>query len=283
MTDIGVAISTTGDEHRLGFLETCVRQWCEIPDVHSLFVTVDGDAEAARRVAEAVYEHTGSVYRVGQPRWSVSPFNGRMGVAVNKNTGLELLMDADRVKHLFLCDDDTWPLNPLGVNRHVEGDLNHSMLCWGDSRLMARHQHYASWSWPRGVLLYSRREVVETAGGMDERFKGGHEHVEWSRRIHQHGLTPEPFVTPLVYAETGIMGKATRASSFWHCEDMRRRGETVAEHRLRRKQITSLSRKNRDWETAERVLVERDGDTSFVPYRSTSNGRLPATLTAHSA
>lgn len=270
---IGVAISTTGDEHRLGFLETCVRQWCALPDVHSLFVTVDGDDAAAQRVAEAVYEHTGSVYRVGQrPEGAV-----RHGVAVNKNTGLELLMDVDRVEHLFLCDDDTWPLNPLGVARHVECGLAHSMVCWGDSRLMDRNAHYASWTWPRGVLLYTHRAVVEQVGGMDERFKGGHEHVEWSRRIHQHGLTPEPFVSPLVYAEKGVMGHATRAASFWHCEDMRRRGETVAEHRLRRKQVSTMGRK-RDWETAERVMVERDGDTSFVPYRAADNSRSSATI-----
>lgn len=277
---IGVAVSTTGDEHRLGFLETCIQQWCEIPDIHSLFVTVDGDEAAAARVAEVVADHTGSVFRVGQPR--VLSKHWRLGVAANKNTGLELMMDVRGVNHLFLCDDDTWPLNTLGINRHLTGDLAHSMVCWGDSRLMERHQSYASWSWPRGVLLYTHRAVVEQVGGMDERFKGGHEHVEWSRRIHQHGLTPAPFVTPLVYAENGTGGRATRAASFWHAEDMRRAGETVTDHRLRKRRNSTMSRK-RDWTMAEFVMNERDGNTEFVPYTAAANGRLPATLTPHRA
>ena len=44
---IGVAISTTGDEHRLGFLETCVSAWRKALPLGSVIaVTVDGDADA---------------------------------------------------------------------------------------------------------------------------------------------------------------------------------------------------------------------------------------------
>jgi hypothetical protein len=283
---IGVAISTTGEEHRLGFLETCVKQWRAVLPLGSvLIVTVDGTVgEMGRAYGVTDPSKPGNVYRVGQPLYPTYQYHAdrmRMGVAVNKNTGLELLMEQG-VTHLFLCDDDTWPLNDLAVNKHLwtaDAGLPHSMVCWGDSRLMAAHQTYAAWTWPRGVLLYTRRDVIEVVGGMDERFgPGGHEHVEWSRRIHQRGFTPESFVTPLVYAETGVMGKATRAASFWHAEDMRRRGETVADHRLRRRRITSLRRKDRNWEQAERVLAERDGDTSFVPYQAHMNGRASATL-----
>jgi hypothetical protein len=281
---MGVAISTTGDEHRLGFLETCVGQWREaLPLGSVLIVTVDGSMQDAQRVYRAVDPTKfGNVYRVGQVGPGIPDRlrykGGRLGVAVNKNTGLELLMDAG-VEHLFLCDDDTWPLNRYALTKHTEMTQPHSMVCWGDSRLQAAYQDHAAWTWPRGVLLYQRRNVVEQVGGMDERFgAGGHEHAEWSRRIHQAGLTSDPFLTPRVYAEAGVIGPATRAGSFWHAEDMRRAGEHTSAHRHRRKQITSISPADRNWSNAERVMVERDGDTSFVPFRAHENGRASATL-----
>lgn len=283
MTDglVGVAISTTGDEHRMGFLETCVRAWCEVENVHSLFITVDGDEDATRRVAKAVYDHTGSVYRVGQGR----PMrDGRQGVAVNKNTGLELLTAVQGVDHLFLCDDDTWPLNKQALLKHIwlaDAGVPHSMVCWGASRLLEKHANpaYATWTWPRGVLLYARRDVIEVVGGMDERFgPGGHEHVEWSRRIHQRGFTPSLYVSPLVYAEHGWSGRGTRASSLWHAEDMRKRGEPVGDHMHRRRKLTSVRREGDDWPFIERLMEERDGDTSFVPFAASENGRASATL-----
>jgi hypothetical protein len=276
---IGVAISTTGDEHRMGFLETCVSQWRRaLPLGSVIMVTVDGteaDTQRAMRAVDAPDEGRvgGTTYRVGQTDHT----GDRMGVAVNKNTGLELLMDAG-VEHLFLCDDDTWPLNKYALTKHTEMTQPHSMVCWGDGRLQTAYREHAAWTWPRGVLLYVRRGVVAQVGGMDERFVGGHEHAEWSRRIHQHGLTPDPFITPRVYAENGVLGPATRAGSFWHCEDMRRVGEHTAAHRYRRRQITSLPRGKRDWASAEAVMAERDGDTSFVPFTAHENGRASATL-----
>lgn len=275
---IGVAISTTGHEHRMGFLETCVRRWCEIPGVHSLFVTVDGSQEDAERVAKTVFEHTGSVFRVGQCVDNCKPLNNRLGVAVNKNTGLELLMDNGQVEHAFLCDDDTWPLSPKAPLEHINMGFPHSMVCWGRSRApKIQVGGYASWSWPRGALLYVRPEVLAQVGGMDERFgaPGGHEHVEWSRRIHQAGLTPVPYVTPTRYARQS-MG----AAALWHAEDMPRKGEGLGLLRHRKAHLTTIHRPAGYWDQADTVMAERDGDTSYVPFRAMENGRQPATLIA---
>jgi hypothetical protein len=287
---IGVAISTTGDEHRMGFLETCVAAWDRaLPSGASLFVTVDGDEAACNRVARAVYEWTGSVYRVGAPRWGdhVPPWLDRMGVAVNKNTGLELLMDNTRVEHLFLCDDDTWPLLPQSLTKHIDLDQPHSMVCWGKSRLSPGTHGvgaYAAWNWPRGVMLYTHRVVVEWVGGMDERFgPGGHEHAEWSRRIHQAGLTPAPFISPASYALKGVSGNpATRADALWHAEDMRKPGEMPHQWDARKKRNTTVRTKGRDWAHIDKIMAERDGDTSFVTYTAHENGRSSATLCSSS-
>lgn len=280
-----MAISTTGDEHRMGFLETCVRQWrSSLPLGSVIVVTVDGTEEDTRRALAVVDgsadSHVGgNTYRVGQGR---PTRDDRQGVAVNKNTGIELLMEQG-VEHLFLCDDDTWPLNAQALVKHTalaEHGVPHSMVCWGAHRLLAcPGGRYATWSWPRGVLLYASRAVVETVGGMIEEFgPGGHEHVEWSRRIHQAGLTPDLYVTPLVYAEVGVVGRATRASSFWHCEDMRRRGEPLGNLRLRRRKLTTVRRKGEDWDFIEKIMNRRDGDTSYVGFRASENGRSSATL-----
>lgn len=284
---VGVAISTTGDSHRMKFLETCVRKWDDaLPPSAALFVTVDGDEADCARVLDAVDFWTGSVFRVGQvgkPRWGRVPDHGKLGVAINKNTGIELLMDNTTVEHLFLSDDDTWPLSKHSLAKHMDlaaHGVPHSMICWGDNRLARPpRQDYAVWSWPRGVMLYQTRAVVEAVGGMIEAFgPGGHEHVEWSRRIHQHGLTPEPFISPLVYAETGVVGRATRASALWNCEDMRKPREPFGNHRARRRHLTSVRRTPDDWPHIEKIMDDRDGDTSFVPYRAHENGRWSATL-----
>jgi hypothetical protein len=221
MSRRAVAISTTGHPHRLRFLETCVAHWSTaLGSGDSLFVTVDGSVEDTQRVFDAVRKHTESVFQVGQlePGWGIGPIDtGRLGVAANKNTGLELMMDNTKADHLFLSDDDCWPLYAASLDKHTDLGLMHSMVCWGKSRALEPIGGLASWSWPRGVMLYAQRRVVETVGGMDERFgPGGHEHAEWSQRIHNAGFTPAPFCSPLSYTTRGHHG----AVALWHCEDM---------------------------------------------------------------
>lgn len=278
---VGVAISTTGHEHRMGFLETCVEAWRKaLPLGSTLVVTVDGteaDAERVRVVVDAPDGGRcgGNTYRAGQPQrpeWSL--WSGRQGVAVNKNTGIELLMDAG-VEHLFLCDDDAWPLYPQSLDKHIALGYEHSMVCWGGSRLKPNPVSYAEWTWPRGVMLYQTREVVARVGGMVEDFGiGGHEHAEYSQRIHNAGFTPAPFISPASYATR----KATGAAALWHCEDMRKPGELSSDHGHRRTKITSVDTKARDWAKIQSVMDRMEGSTAFVPYRARENGRASATL-----
>lgn len=294
MSGIGVAISTTGDEHRMGFLETTVSNWARVlPEDAALFVTVDGSLSETRAVERLVGKHA-DVMRVGQytyeqeSAWPGATLvledtsrtrDGRLGVSVNKNTGLELLMDQTKSDHLFLCDDDTYPLLPESLEVHMELGEPHSMVCWGKHRLVGLYGYrMAAWNWPRGVLLYARRGVVARVGGFDERFgPGGHEHVEWSRRIYQHGLTEAQFPSPAEYAESE-RGPAMGAGRWWHCEDMPRKGEPLGNLRLRRKRITSVRRTDGDWDRINEIMNERDRDTTYVPFRARDNGRASATL-----
>lgn len=270
LTDIGVAISTTGQDHRIRFLETSVAAWTALLPVSNVVITVDGDADDIDAV---LWRFSGRV-PVVICGWGSNDFNGRQGVAVNKNTGIEALMDLG-VGHTFLCDDDTRPRNLSALTLHVEHWLPHSLVSWGKSRLVSAGVDTAHWSWPRGVLMYTERNVIEKVGGMDEDFGiGGHEHAEWSRRIHQHGFTPHEFVSPGIYARD----KAQGSGRFWVCEDQPRPGEWLGALDRRRKSITTVDASQRDWNKIQDVMEFRDNNLTFVPYRACDNSRSSATL-----
>lgn len=177
------------------------------------------------------------------------------GVAATKNRGITALMDAG-CDHLLLCDDDVWPLSEHAWSLFARDPISHLMLCWGKRRLIGAGDGHTYWSHPRGVALYSHRSVIERVGGMrTELGKFGHEHVEWSQRIHAAGLTPQPFV--------GIAGH----TDFWHCEDMGRPGETSEQLGVRRRALTTVRKSDRDFAKAEQVMAEVAGRTDFVDYR----------------
>ena len=283
---IGVAISTTGQPARLRFLESCIGAWKAVLPLGSVIVvTVDGDEDEARAAYETCRPSLASggvVIRAGRP---LKEREGRVGVAANKNTGIEFLMDAG-VEHLFLCDDDTWPRMRGAIDKHIglatEHGIMHSLVCWGEHRLVLSEMKPSTvaWDWPRGVLLYAHRTVIETVGGMVEAFgAGGHEHVEWSQRIHANGLTPSPFISPRLYAERGLSGRpATRADALWNCADMRAKGESQAAFGVRKAAQTTISRTREDWNRIESVMEAMEGSTDFVPFKSNANGRTSATL-----
>lgn len=273
-----MAISTTGQMHRLAFLETAARGWWNalvplgLPT--TIFVTVDGSEDETEQVFERVCGFA-QVLRVGQPRFAVGPYSGRLGVAANKNTGIEALWDAG-VEHLFLSDDDAYPRRTLALEPHTRsGAPAHSMVNWGGHRLDFNRQGQPVWKWPRGSVLYMHRPAIHVVGGMIEEFgQGGHEHVEYSRRIHQMGLTNAPFPAPVYMSRHRGMG----ARAQWACEDMPKVGEPLPNVKHRRRKITSVKRPEGYWENAERIMSEMDGKPRYVNFRAGSNGRSPATM-----
>lgn len=117
------------------------------------------------------------------------------GVAETKNAGLAALMADPRITDLFLADDDVSPIADDWARPYVQSPHPHLMHCWGANRYEREIDGHTIWSWPRGVLLYARRAVVERVGGMRPDFGPvGGEHVEWSRRVHNCGFTPHPFM-----------------------------------------------------------------------------------------
>lgn len=171
------------------------------------------------------------------------------GVAVTKNKGLAALMDTG-CDHLFLADDDVWPVIPDPFSPYVNDPEPHLQHIWGRTnpqRFIGDDGHYTTWRWPRGPLLYVQRHVVEAIGGMRVEFgRWGGEHREWSRRIFDAGFTFHPYVD---------LSVARRR--FWFCTDYDRSVPSTvsaAEREGLREKRHALYEKYR-------------GSTDFVEYR----------------
>lgn len=155
------------------------------------------------------------------------------GVAASKNRCIAALMDLG-CEHHFYADDDCWPITPYWEKPYVDNSEPHLMHCWGRRRYldMIAVDDLSIWSWPRGVLLYVERKVIESIGGMRTEFgRWGGEHAEWSKRIHNAGWTRYRFADA-----------ASARKGIWHCEDYERstpssvpssvRGDTAHRHAL---------------------------------------------------
>lgn len=168
------------------------------------------------------------------------------GVAATKNRGIAALMDAG-CDHLFLADDDVWPISPSWAEPYLSSSEPHLMHCWGGRRLLRETDEHTVWSWPRGVLLYAERHVVERVGGMRTEFgRWGGEHVEWSRRIFSAGLTTFAFADARS-ARRGV----------WFATDYQR---TVPS-------TVGLAERTAGAEHRHALYARYRGSTDFVPFR----------------
>lgn len=114
-------------------------------------------------------------------------FLRQAGIARAKNKCLELLADAG-CEHLFLFDDDCYPIADGWWRPYVESDEPHLMYAWGDEYF--RTDKLVGYLWPKGCMLYVERRVLERVGGLDPIFGvWGLEHMSWSDRIHNAGFT----------------------------------------------------------------------------------------------
>lgn len=153
---IGIGISTTPNRSNLmyGFTE------CTFPPESQLEVIIDTEYE---------------------------------GVAKTKNRLLEELEDND---HIFLFDDDCIPIGIGWWLPYIESGENHLMYQFklpnkpsSDMRVLYQDDKIISYSHTRGAMIYITKKVLETVGGMDERYQFGYEHADWTNRIHNAGLT----------------------------------------------------------------------------------------------
>lgn len=123
-------------------------------------------------------------------------FEHNVGIARAKNKCLELL---EGCEHIFLFDDDTYPITDDWWMPYVQSREPHLMYVFqdfadgrrlGDTALVYNDGQHIAYSHARGCMLYFHRTAIERVGGMDPAFgKWGWEHVNLSDRIHAAGLT----------------------------------------------------------------------------------------------
>jgi glycosyltransferase involved in cell wall biosynthesis len=127
-------------------------------------------------------------------------FEYNVGIARAKNKCIQLL---EHCQEIFLFDDDCRPTAPGWEKPYQEAPADLISLNWSHyqdgsatgNNIMNRIGDLEYFYRPCGVLLYARRRIWETIGGMDPHYiKWGYEHVEWARRAHNRGLLPYPYI-----------------------------------------------------------------------------------------
>ncbi|QGY29064.1 glycosyltransferase family 2 protein [Pantoea cypripedii] len=124
------------------------------------------------------------------------------GIVASKNASLEALMDAG-CEHLFLWDDDTWPVAGGWEQPYIDSPEPHLAYQFlnfatgqklNDIAELYRDERHIAYTGQRGVMLYYHRSAIEKVGGFDPIYQRGmYEHSDLALRIHNSGLTSWAF------------------------------------------------------------------------------------------
>lgn len=119
-------------------------------------------------------------------------FDNRIGIPASKNACIREFMSGDYT-HLFLFDDDTYPIKSGWEEEYINSGLEHA--CYTFYPVRKRHGNYNEFRLANGCMMMVTRECIETVGGFDTDFgMGKYEHKEFSERVHARGLTPCKFL-----------------------------------------------------------------------------------------
>ncbi|MCZ7839696.1 glycosyltransferase [Leclercia adecarboxylata] len=167
---IGIAITT---HNRPDVLKRAIEQHMKHLPADALIVVIDDGSLSPAKVPDGI-----RLIRHETAR----------GIASSKNSCIELLMAAG-CDHLFLFDDDTYPVSDNWWNPYIDSEQPHLMYMWG-KEVIFRDGNIVGYQRPKGCMLYVERRVIERIGGMDPAFgRWGFEHESWSDRIHNAGFT----------------------------------------------------------------------------------------------
>ncbi len=121
-----------------------------------------------------------------------------LGIVASKNASLEALMAAG-CEHLFLWDDDAWPIADNWHQPYIESPEPHLAYQFldlagarklNDLAILYKDEQHIAYTGQRGVMLYYHRSAVEKVGGFDPIYaRGMYEHSDLALRIHNAGIT----------------------------------------------------------------------------------------------
>lgn len=146
--------------------------------------------------ARIVIVDDASQYDLKIPDVEIYKFYTNVGIARAKNKCLELLADC---QDIFLFDDDTYPTKSGWWKPYVDSSEPHLMYLFenwgsgkpvGDDQIVYEDGKIVAHTHGRGCMMYIDRKVLDVVGGMDVRYgKAMEEHLDWSQRIYNAGLT----------------------------------------------------------------------------------------------
>lgn len=177
---IGIAIST---HQRADVLKRALEQQMKHLPAGALVVVVDDGSKPAAVVPAGVQ----------LVRQETS-----LGIVASKNASLTALMDAG-CEHLFLWDDDAWPVADGWHLPYIESPEPHLAYQFldlagprklNDLAVLYSDDKHVAYTGQRGVMLYYHRSAIERVGGFDWIYgRGMYEHSDLALRIHNAGLT----------------------------------------------------------------------------------------------
>lgn len=187
--NIGIAITTHTRPNGMGVLSKTLTEILRHRPAGSRVVVVDDASEidlgGTQLIQNFIADENNQYYR----------FKENVGIALAKNKCFELLQDC---QHLFLFDDDTFPLVPNWYEPYVNSAEAHLMYIFegfkdgghpGDITRLYEDDKIVAYTHVRGCMLYFKRICLEKVGGMSEAFgKWGNEHKHLSNRIYAAGL-----------------------------------------------------------------------------------------------
>ena len=181
---IGIAITT---HNRPNILKRTVEQHMQHLPPGALVVVVDDGSKPAAVVPDGVQ----------QLRHETS-----LGIVAAKNASLTALIDAG-CEHLFLWDDDAWPIADNWHLPYIESPEPHLAYQFldlagrnklNDLSMLYRDDQHVAYTGQRGVMLYYHRSAIEKVGGFDPVYgRGMYEHPDLALRIHNAGLSTWAF------------------------------------------------------------------------------------------
>ncbi len=166
---ISICITTRNRPESFALVLERIKQHTHVP--HQLIVVDDASEEP--------YCSGDAVFR----------FNKRAGIPAAKNKCLELA----KYDHIFLFDDDTYPIADEWYLPYINSGKEH--LCFTFLPAFKRKDGFSYHTLGNGCMLYVTRKCIDTIGGFDWDYGlGKYEHVDFSRRIHNAGLTESIFM-----------------------------------------------------------------------------------------
>jgi hypothetical protein len=193
-----------------------------------------------------------------------------LGIVASKNASLTALMDA-ACEHLFLWDDDAWPIADNWHLPYIESPEPHLSYQFldlagprklNDLAVLYRDEQHVAYTGQRGVMLYYHRSAIETVGGFDPVYgRGMYEHSDLALRINNAGLT--------TWAYADVSGSEKLIHSMDEHEEVTR----------------SVSRPDREALVARNVKIHNErrdaGYTGYIEYRPRRNVVITTLLTSH--